>query len=245
MKTVVWAHRGSSFTAPENTLEAFELAAKQNADGIELDIHLTADHQLAVFHDETLERTTNGTGKVEHFTLPQLKHLNAAVLRPQYTGAKIPSLPEVLDFVKGTSLRLNIEIKEERDPNPELVKLLLNQIQEFGLVERTMYCSFNHYSLLGLRKVMPGACIGLLYHGGFVSPWAYAKSIGADCLHPFFRFGLMDEQVQNAHREGLKVNVWTVDDPEDMLKVYRQGADGIISNKPDLALTLRDTILKE
>lgn len=241
MKTVVWAHRGSSFVAPENTLEAFELAAKQHADGIELDIHLTADQQLAVFHDETLERTTNGTGKVEQFTLPQLKRLNAAVLKPQYAGARIPSLPEVLDFLKGTSLRLNIEIKEEADPNPALVKLLAKQIQESGLVKRTMYCSFNHYSLMELRKVMPEACIGLLYHGGFISPWTYAKTIGANCLHPSFRFGLMSGQVENAHKEGIRVNVWTVDDPDDMLNVYEQGADGIITNKPDLALRLRDT----
>ncbi len=239
MKTVVWAHRGSSFIAPENTLESFDLAAKQNSDGIELDIHLTSDGQLAVFHDETLERTTNGTGLVESYTMEKLRQFDASILHPTYKGAKISSLPEVLDFVRGTSLRLNIEIKEERIPNPALVEQLAKLIRDFGLVERTMYCSFNHYSLLELRTVMPNACIGLLYHGGLVNPWVYAQSIGADCLHPFFRFGLMDGQVENAHRAGLKVNVWTVDEPSDMRWVYEQGADGIITNKPDIALQLR------
>ncbi len=239
METVVWAHRGSSFIAPENTLESFDLAAKQNADGIELDIHLTSDGQLAVFHDETLERTTNGTGLVEGCTMSQLKQLDAGVLRPKYAGAKIPTLPEVLDFMQGTSLRLNIEIKEEKLPDPALVKLLAKSIRDFDLVERTMYCSFNHYSLMGLRTVMPDACIGLLYHGGLVKPWIYAQSIGADCLHPFFRFGLINGQVKNAHKAGLKVNVWTVDEPDDMRWVYEQGADGIITNKPDIALQLR------
>ena len=241
MKTVVWAHRGSSFMAPENTLESFALAAKQNADGIELDIHLTSDEQLAVFHDETLERTTNGTGPVEGCTMAQLKMLDAGILHPEYKGAKIPALPEVLDFMRSNSLRLNIEIKEERKPNPILVKQLAKLIQDFGLADRTMYCSFNHYSLLALRKVMPRACIGLLYHGGLVNPWAYARSIGANCLHPYFRFGLMEGQVDKAHEAGLKVNVWTVDEPDDMRLVYAKGADGIITNKPDVALRLRDS----
>jgi glycerophosphoryl diester phosphodiesterase len=239
MKTIVWAHRGSSFLAPENTLEAFELAAEQKADGIELDIHLTADGQLAVIHDETLERTTNGTGFVESHTMTELKKLDANILHPEYQGAKIPTLPEVLDFVKGNSLRLNIEIKEEHEPNPELTKQLAKLILDFGLKDRTMYCSFNHYSLLGLRRFLPDACIGLLYHGGLVNPWDYAKAIGADCLHPYYRFGLLDNHVEQAHKAGLKMNVWTVNEPDDIRWVYEQGADGIITNKPNLALELR------
>jgi glycerophosphoryl diester phosphodiesterase len=239
MKTLVWAHRGSSFTAPENTLEAFELAARQNADGIELDIHLTSDGQLAVIHDEVLERTTDGTGLVESCTMAQLKRLDAGTLHPKYTGARIPTLPEVLDFMQGNSLLLNIELKEERVPDPTLVRQLTKLIRDFKMEERTMFSSFNHHSLQGLRTQMPDACIGILYFGGLINSWAYAQSIGADCLHPFFRFGLMDGLVENAHTAGVKVNVWTVDEPEDMRLAYEQGVDGIITNKPDAALKLR------
>lgn len=239
MKTIVWAHRGSSFLAPENTMEAFALADEQKADGLELDIHLTKDGQLAVIHDETLERTTNGAGPVENYTMAELKELDANVLHPEYKDAKIPSLPEVLDFVRGNSLLLNIEIKEEHEPNPALTEQLVKLILDFGLKDRTMYCSFNHYSLLGLRRMMPDACIGLLYHGGLVDPWNYAKAIGANCLHPYFRFGLLGHQVRRAHKAGLKMNVWTVNEPDDIRWVYRESADGIITNKPDTALALR------
>lgn len=241
MKTIIWAHRGSSFIAPENTMEAFDLAVKQKADGIELDIHLTSDGKLAVFHDETLERTTNGTGFVENYTMNKLKQLNAAVLHPEYTGAKIPSLTEVLDYMRGNSLMLNIEIKEEHDTNPLLIKQLAMLIKDFKLEERTMYCSFNHYSLSALRNEIPYSCIGLLYFAGLVNPWAYAKSINADCLHPHFHYGLMNGQVENAHKFGLKVNTWTLDEPEDIKYALNQKADGIITNKPDLALRIRNS----
>ena len=111
MKTKVWAHRGASAYAPENTMEAFELAVAQKADGIELDIQLTKDGKLAVIHDETIDRTCNGTGYVKDFTMKELKGFCCSKLHPKYRSSVIPELREVLELIKPTDLTVNIELK--------------------------------------------------------------------------------------------------------------------------------------
>ena len=107
----IFAHRGASSYAPETTLPAFALAASQGADGIELDVHLTRDGQLVVIHDETLERTTNGSGWVKDHTLAQLQQLRADNHMPGFADASIPTLEQVLELVKPTGMLVNIELK--------------------------------------------------------------------------------------------------------------------------------------
>ena len=111
MKTKVWAHRGASAYAPENTLEAFELAVEQHADGVELDVQLTKDGKLAVIHDETIDRTCNGSGAVKNFTMAQLKQFSCNKTHLEYPSAVIPELKEVLNLLKPTDLTVNIELK--------------------------------------------------------------------------------------------------------------------------------------
>lgn len=111
MKTKVWAHRGASAYAPENTLEAFKLAIEQHADGVELDVQLTKDGKLAVIHDETIDRTCNGTGYVKNFTMAELKQFSCNKTHPEYSSAVIPELKEVLKLLKPTNLTVNIELK--------------------------------------------------------------------------------------------------------------------------------------
>ena len=109
--TKIFAHRGASAYAPENTMEAFHLAAKQGADGIELDVHVTKDGEVVVTHDEKIDRVSNGSGFVKDMTLRELKRLSFHNHMESYVGAGIPTLREVLEFVKTTTMAVNIELK--------------------------------------------------------------------------------------------------------------------------------------
>lgn len=244
MKTKIWAHRGFSYIAPENTMEAFELAVSHKADGIELDIHLTADNNLAVFHDDELTRVTDGTGLIEECTMDYLKTLDASVNHPKYKGAKIPTLEEVFDFMKGNDLMLNIELKEGHESNSKFIQRVAEVEKEFNFQNRVMYSSFNHYTLMNLKKLLPHSKVGLLYGLALIEPWHYAKKVGADCLHPYWKYAVMNQGIKEAQKLGLEVNLWTVDDEEVMRTLFAEGVDGLITNRPDLARRIREEIQK-
>ena len=244
MKTKIWAHRGFSYIAPENTMEAFELAANHKADGIELDIHLTADNNLAVFHDDWLSRITKTDGMIEECTMDYLKTLDASYIHSKYRGAKIPTLEEVFDFMKGNDLMLNIELKEGHECNSKFALRVAEVEKQFNFQNRVMYSSFNHYTLMNLKKLLPHSKVGILYEAGLIEPWHYAKKIGADCIHPYWRIGMMGQGIKEAQKLGLEVNLWTVDDDKDIKTLLDEGADGIITNRPDLAIKLREEIQK-
>lgn len=239
-KPFIWAHRGASHDAPENTLEAFELAIRYQADGIELDVHLSADDEIIVFHDDTVDRVTDGTGSIEAMTLEQIKKLDASGTHGGYKGAKIPTLREVLALVKPSGLHLNIELKETFTNRPLLTDKVLQLVNEFDMQQRVMYCSFNHYSLQYLKSVSPDSKVGLLYHAALISPWQYAQGVGAQCLHPWYTWLLSDSTVKDAHEHGIEVNTWTVDDPSHIKQLYTLGVDSVITNRPDVAKSVRD-----
>ena len=125
MNTKVWAHRGASGYAPENTLEAFELAAKQKADGVELDVQLSKDGELVVIHDEIIDRVTDGKGKVKDYTVRELKSFKANQTHPEYANSVIPTLAEVYDLLKPTGLEINVELKTGIYFYPDIAKKLL------------------------------------------------------------------------------------------------------------------------
>ena len=114
MPTAIWAHRGASAYAPENTLEAIELALRMGADGIELDVHRTRDGKLVVIHDETVDRTSNGSGYVKDMTCAELKKLDFSNGFEKYRGARIPTLKEVYGMLRSTQALINVEIKCDR-----------------------------------------------------------------------------------------------------------------------------------
>ena len=133
MKTKVFAHRGASQYAPENTLEAFRLAMEQGAEGIELDVHLSADGELVVIHDEELERTTNGQGLVKDHTLAQLQALRADNHMPGFEAARIPALRQVLELVRPSSMQVNIELKTGILWYEGIEKKTLKLVKELGM----------------------------------------------------------------------------------------------------------------
>ena len=157
MKTKVWAHRGASGYAPENTLEAFEMSVKQQADGVELDVQLTKDGELVVLHDETLDRTTDGKGFVKDYTLKEVQALKAVKTHPEYQTGRIPMLAEVYDLLKPTGLEINVELKTGIFFYPGIEEKVLKLTKEMGMEERIWYSSFNHYSLKKVKEWMDRA----------------------------------------------------------------------------------------
>jgi glycerophosphoryl diester phosphodiesterase len=239
METMIQAHRGASAYCPENTLEAFSRAIEQGADCVELDVHLTKDGEIVVAHDERLERVSNGTGHINDRTLEELKSLDFGKLFPGQV-CRIPTLAEVLQLVKPSALAMNIELKTTDRLYPGLCEKLSSLIEEYAMTGRVIYSSFNHYSLREIKQIEPKAKIGLLYQLGLVDPWVYANYAGADAIHPHYHIiAALPETVKRCHENGVKVNVWTVDDGEAMKLMLKSGVDGIITNKPDVAVAFR------
>ena len=157
MATKVWAHRGASGYAPENTIPAFKLAVEQKADGVELDVHLSSDGKLMVIHDETVDRTSNGTGRVVDMTCQELKKLDFSNGMPGYKDVRIPTLKEVYGLLKNTNLTINVEIKCDVVIYYGIWDKVIELEREMGMQGRIIYSSFNHYVLMKLREVDPKA----------------------------------------------------------------------------------------
>lgn len=245
MQTKIWAHRGASGYAPENTLEAFDLAIKQGAEGIEIDVHLTGDHELAVIHDETVDRTSDGTGRVVDQTLADLKKLDFGKQFAQYKGARMPVLAEVLDLLRPTNLVLNIEIKSNVILYPGIEEATYKLVQSFGMGDRVIYSSFNHYALSTLRALDANAQTGILYSSGLFNPWEYAVRLKANALHPHYLNLRVPSLVQDCHRAGIKLHPWTVNSEQTIARALQCGVDAIITNFPDVALALRAKVEEE
>lgn len=234
----VWAHRGASGYAPENTMEAFSLAIVQGADGIELDVHLTADGEVVVAHDETVNRPSDGTGRIAALTLAELKALNFNRPKPRYAPvARIPTLAEVLALLTPTRLSLNIELKNELEPYPGLEERCVELVKRFGMGERVWYSSFNHRSLARLKELDASLRCGALYGEAMLEPWKYARRLGVDALHPYYGTLRGDpEQVAACHAAGIRVHAWTVNSAQSVRAMARVGVDAVITNFPDRAL---------
>lgn len=235
--TQVWAHRGASGYAPENTLPAFELALEQQADGIELDVQLTRDDAVVCVHDETLERTTSGTGWVADHSLDQLRAFDASAGWGRFAGARIPTLGEVFALVGGAAVTVNVELKNDRLAYRGLEERVLEVVAEHGMGDRVVLSSFNHYSLKRLQP-LTDLPLGALYSDSLYRPWRYVTRLGVQAIHPAFR-SVTHKLVARSHAAGLRVHTWTVNDPADLRRLYDLGVDAVITNYPNLARSLR------
>lgn len=237
--SLIYGHRGASGYAPENTLEAFQLAMDIGADGFELDVHLSADGELVVIHDETVDRTTNGTGYVKDLTLAQLKELDACNGMEHYRGARIPTLGEVFDLIRDTHHMVNVEVKTDGCFYPRIEEKCLALAKEKGVEDRILYSSFNHYTLMRLRELKPDAKLGMLFGDIMVKPWEYARRIGVDYLHPMKTNIYVPGFAEGARAAGCGINLWTVNDEKTMAECLKCGA-GVITNYPDVAVALKN-----
>ncbi len=239
MSILICGHRGASGYAPENTLEAFDLAVKQGADAVELDVHLTRDGQLLVAHDEKVDRVSDGSGLIGEMTLAAIKKLDFNRLHPEYEGAKAPTLQEVFELLAPTQLIINVELKNSILPYPGMEEKCLALAAKMGMEDRIVWSSFNHYSMLRIKEIDSRANCGLLFDCVLVAPWRYARENDMNALHPHYgQILFFEDFCRKAHDQGLKVNVWTVNNERDMKRVIEAGCDMLITNYPDRAKAL-------
>lgn len=219
------AHRGAKGYEPENTLKAFQKALDLNADGIELDVHLSADGHIIVMHDETIDKMTNGKGEITQFTLAELKSF---LIGGQY---KIPTLNEVFDLVDKKSF-INVELKNA-DTSSQVAALIETYIKEKSWnYEHFIISSFDWNALKEVQNLNPNIPIGVLTEENLNTALTFAETIKAKAIHPDYQ--LLDaENVSEIKKKGFLVFPWTVNKEEDIQKIKDYNVDGIISDFPD------------
>lgn len=234
-KPVIIAHRGASAYAPENTMISFNKAVEMDAGGIELDVQLSKDGHVVVIHDEQIDRTSNGKGWVKDLTLEELKAYDfGGWFSKEYKDERISTLDEILSRFKSWHGIINIEIKNGLVIYPDIEKKVVEVVKRYNAQNRTIISSFNHYSLMRVKEFLPQVRIGLLYVADLINPWQYAKNLGVYAIHPLF-YSLTSDIVSDSIANGIKINTYTVDKPETIKSLAVMGADGIITNVPDVA----------
>lgn len=221
----VTGHRGARGLSPENTLAGFRLAADLGCDNVELDVHLTKDGDLAVIHDETIDRTTNGSGSISSYTMTELKQFDAGA------GERIPSLREVLQLLKDTKTNIQIELKgpNTEDPSVELVK-------EFGMADRVSFTSFFHSRVLRIKNILSDIATGILIACNPVTPIELLAQAKADRLHVNQKV-IDSGLVEAVHRGGKKIAAWgTIVEPQVIDRLTDVDVDVIGSDRPDLVI---------
>jgi glycerophosphoryl diester phosphodiesterase len=236
----VFAHRGASGDAPENTLSSFQLAVTQGAHAVELDAKLSQDGKIIVIHDRTLERTTNGKGYVHQTSFENLRSLDAGSwFSEAYAGEKIPLLEEVLESV-ASQLFVNIEVTNYKTPRDTLPFEIANLIKKMGVEDRVLFSSFLPRNLHILKDLLPNTPVALLTEPKIYSftQWlGIAKRNAPDIQHPYLS-DVNAKMLDKAHAEGRRIHAWTVNKEEDMKRLLAMGVDGIFTDYPALALAL-------
>jgi glycerophosphoryl diester phosphodiesterase len=235
---VIFAHRGASAWAPENTLAAFRLAVEHGAPAIELDVKLTADREVVVLHDQTVDRTTNGHGDLRKFSLADLRKLDASgSFAAQYKGEKIPTLVEVFEAV-GKQVYVNVELTNYASTGDHLVDLVAPLVRKYGMQDRVIFSSFYPFNLVRMQRLLPQAPAGLLADEGRAGWWGrglFGRWITPAIIHPYYKD--VDERFMRRQKQlHRRVHVWTVDDPKDLLRLTALGVSGFFTNDPRLAL---------
>ena len=260
MKIQVVGHRGASGYAPETTIASYRMAIQMGADHVETDVHRSRDGILVAIHDADVSRTTNGKGFVADHTLAELKALDAGSwfnkafperARPDYIGLRVPALQEVMDVVQETNAGLFIEIKEperyqqsavSHQPSgnsrlPDLESALISLIHSSHMKNRTHVLSFSADSLRKIKGLDESVPTVFLVAKPYENPVQATLTIPADelgILHTRATPALVEE----AHRSGIRISVWTVDQPEDMKRMIAMGVDRITTNYPDRLIRL-------
>ena len=235
---VIFAHRGDLTHAPENTLPSFQQALQKGADGVELDAKLTADGQVIVIHDMTVDRTTTGKGRVASFKLDDIRKLDAGKwFDEKFNGTKVPMLAEVFELV-GKDKLINIELTNYSTPRDGLVLKVCELIKRHNIQKQILFSSFLPSNLKIAAQTLPEIPRGLLAMPGLVGLWA--RSFGFmfgeyQALHPHIS-STSREQVQRVHRLNRRVHVWTANSPEEINRLKEWGVDGIFTDDPETAV---------
>ena len=242
-RPMVIAHRGFSGQAPENTLVAIEKAIELGADMVEIDVTLTADGHVVVIHDETLERTTDGSGPVLETSLEAMQLLDAGSwFDERFAGEKVPTLSQVLELVKDRIL-LNVEIKHEAVTDQAeggIAQKVDELVRGHGLETAVIVSSFDPRPLAHLRELGSALVTASLYakqlHGG-MKPSEVIAQVGATAFNVGGRH-IDEAMLADAHRHGIPVSVYTINETADMKRLLDHGVRALFTDHPDRMLTL-------
>ncbi|PIQ23709.1 hypothetical protein COW36_20215 [bacterium (Candidatus Blackallbacteria) CG17_big_fil_post_rev_8_21_14_2_50_48_46] len=242
----VIAHRGASREAPENTLSAFALAMHQKADMLELDVRLSRDQEVVVFHDRSLKRTAGTDALLQQYSLDELKQLDAGSwFDPRFNSEEIPSLAEVLELTAG-KIMLNIEIKSDAvfRSEPLIERKIVHLLQQYSMVEHVMVSSFDLLALKRIKELAPTLSTALLYGNTVRSnlrgkipiyglqAFRWLLEVKADALN--LRYPLVSPAAMRRSKEiGVRMHPFTIDSPKTQKKLIRLGVAGIITNRPE------------
>jgi glycerophosphoryl diester phosphodiesterase len=227
----VWAHRGDSAHAPENTMLAFAKAKEAGADGIEIDVRFDADRTVVVFHDRELERLTGQKGRMEQLSAAERKALRVR-------GESVPTLAEVLHEV---DIEIDVEIKvNDTGRGGDLVEATAKAIKDSGRSDQICVSSFDPFALVQFHRHLPEVALGYIFgddqplpvRKGWVGTW-----IGTTLVHPQHTL-VTEDTVAKWHRMGMPINTWTVDDPAELRRLADLGVDGVFANDPAAALAV-------
>lgn len=236
---LVIAHRGLSAKAPENTHASFSLAL--NTPGInmiELDVQLSRDEEVVVLHDRTLQRTTTGNGRARSYDYEEIRRLDAGSwFDPRFCSERIPLLSDILRLAR-SRIWVNIELKSSRmirEHKELLERRVLEVVDEAGMSDQVLYSSFDHSLMRSLRTIRPAAITGVIYnlYRDFVrSPSTLAERVGAS-VFVCAKHELKPWMVEDAHRKGISLYVYTLNSLTEVQKMVGWGVDGIISDNAD------------
>jgi len=239
-KPIIIAHRGASAYAPENTMAAFRKAVGLSADGIEFDVKCSKDGEMVIIHDQKLDRTTNGHGKVIDTNLKDLRDLDAgSFFSSEFTGEKIPLLSEVLEeFSK--SLLINIELTNYSSISDGLALKAATLVKRMCIEENVFFSSFHPYNLILTRRIVPTVPVALLAPPG-ISGWIFRSNlmrwVSPDMIHPYYND--VDKRfIEKQHQQNRKVNVCCINTEAEIITLLKDNVDGLITDDPSLARKL-------
>ncbi len=237
-RPMIFGHRGACKYAPENTLASFTLAVEQGADAIELDAKLSIDNQVMVIHDQTVDRTTDGKGRVNQLTLRELKELDAgSFFDEKFRGEKIPTLDEVFETV-GKRFFINVELTNYASRRDQLVLQVAEIVKRHNLQNSILFSSFAPINLRRMKELLPEVPVGLLALDGplgALNRSAFYLSLSPAIIHPYLKdvnAGFMARE----RSRGRRVHVWTVNAEVDMKRLMDLGVDGVFTDDPITAL---------
>jgi glycerophosphoryl diester phosphodiesterase len=238
MKTVITAHRGAAGYAPENTLAAIREGIKSNAERIEVDVQQTKDHEVVLLHDDSIDRTTDGSGKIDSFNYKDLMKFSAGGwFSGSFTNEKIPLLEDAMMLVKGKA-EIVIEIKEGNERFTSIEERIIHLVEKLKLTDKVIIHSFNNKILQNIFYLNPKINLHQLYNSGERDHLLQDLTEEHDrkiafCSEISIHKGIFSPYIlKRTHQAGKKLNVWTVNSPEEKQQLINAGVDGIITDYP-------------
>lgn len=241
MACKIIAHRGANKKAPQNTVPAFVTAINEGTDGFETDVHLTRDGIPVICHNYTIDATSDGRGPITSYKLEELKKFDfGSYFSEEFKNTPLPTLDEFLEITSNSDCEIiNIELKCPTDNNIlRLVEKTLESVKKHGCLDRVIISSFSPEVLMTVKKTDPRCKTAFLYPINnpavcrfILYPFFMVKKIGCDIIHPAY-IAVTKNLVAMAHKMGIQVNVWTVNEKNTIIKLLEYGVDGLITDKP-------------